>query len=211
VRIGAGALPRAVAAALVAAPLAGGAPTPSSPPAIGGFPGYNSKLTCKPGAWSADAETFTYEWLYAGSDSAFATTQTYRPDASKVGYNIVCRVTAIDAAGDPAVASSPPVRIGPGRTTLKLDVKKVQHKKVTIAGQAGPHAAVKGAAIVAYRVESDGLHQLFGKLTLKPNGRFKLVAPDVAGKNRYKVNFNPAQPSIWQLVSKTVKVTLKRR
>ncbi|MEA2467907.1 MAG: hypothetical protein QOJ57_2033, partial [Thermoleophilaceae bacterium] len=152
----------AVTAALVAAPLAGGAPTPSAPPSISGFPGYQSKLTCNPGTWSADAQSFTYEWLYDGSDSAFAITQTYRPDASKVGYNIVCRVTATDAAGDVAVAGSAPVRIGPGRTTIKLKARKVQHRKVTLSGRVGPRAAVKGAGIVAYRVESDGLHQLFG-------------------------------------------------
>jgi hypothetical protein len=200
----------AAATALVAVPLATGAPTSSAPPKIDGFPGYLSKLTCNPGTWSPDAQSFAYEWRYDGSDTAFATTRTYRPDASKVGYNIVCVVTATDAAGDPATAASPPARIARGRTTIKLKAKKVQHRKVTLTGTVGPRAAVKQASIVAYRVERDGLHQLFGKETLKANGKFKIVAPDEAGKNTYKVNFNP-EPSIWELVSKTIKVTLKRR
>jgi hypothetical protein len=210
-RITALAVAAAATATLVAAPLAGGAPTPSSPPSISGYPGYQSKLTCKPGTWSADAHSFTYEWLYASNSSPIAATQTYRPDASKVGYDIVCRVTATDAAGDPAVATSAPVRITQGRTTLKLNVRKVQHKKITITGRIGPRAAVKGASIVAYRIESDGLHQLFGKETLKPGGKFKIVAPDIPGRHKYKVNFNPQEPSIWQFASKTIKVNLKRR
>jgi hypothetical protein len=211
IRAASSALAIAAAAALAASPLATGAPTVQKPPSIDGFPAYFSKLTCNAGAWTADAQSFAYEWRYDGSDTAFATTQTYRPDASKVNYNIVCVVTATDASGERTSAASPPVRIGPGRTKIRLKAKRVQHRKVTLTGTVGPRPAVKGAGVVAYRIESDGLHQLFGKQTLKPNGKFKIVAPDEPGKHRYKVNFNPADPSIWTFSSKTVKVTLKRR
>jgi hypothetical protein len=211
IRAASSALAIAAAAALAASPLASGAPTVQKPPSIDGFPAYFSKLRCNAGAWTADAQTFAYEWRYDGSDTAFATTQTYRPDASKVGYNIVCVVTATDASGDPASAASPAVRIGPGRTTMKLRARRVQHRKVTLSGTVGPRAALKGAGIVAYRIEPDGLHQLFGKQVLKPNGRFRIVAPDEPGKHTYKVNFNPAEPSIWQFASRMVKVTLRRR
>jgi hypothetical protein len=201
----------AFAAALLAAPLAAGAPTSSGPPSISGYPGYMSKLTCKQGSWSADAQSFSYEWLYDPTGPVVATTQTYRPDASKVGHRIACRVTATDGAGEQAAATSPSVLIGRGRTTMTLRAKKVQHKKVTLSGKVGPRAAVVGASVVAYRVEPIGLVQLFGKTTLKPNGNYKIVAPDIPGKHRYKVNFNPRDPSIWLFSHRFAKVNLKRR
>jgi len=183
--------------ALAIVPLALAASTPS----IDGYPGYNSVLTCK-----SDAQNAEYAWAYATNGSTFAAGKTWRVDAPRVGYDVICQVTA-----DGATTNSAPVRIGQGRTTIKLKAKKVQHKKVTITGRVGPKAAIKGAGIVAYRIESDGDHQLFGKETLKANGQIKIVAPDIPGKHTYKVNFNPKDPSLWQLKSAKVKLRLKKR
>lgn len=198
------------AAAMGLASVAAGAPTSASPPSIKGYPGYNSVLTCQPGSWSADAKSFDYEWLYTSNGTVFAGGQTYRVESGRIGYDIACRVTAKDAGGDPASATSASVRTTAGRTKIVVSAKKVQHRKVTITGRVGPKAAVKGAQVVAYRVERDGLFQLFGKNTLKASGKFKIVAPDEPGKNRYKVNFNPAEPSLWQFSHATVKVRLKK-
>lgn len=198
-------------AALAVVSVAGGARTSSAPPSIAGFPGYNSVLTCKEGTWSADAQTFEYAWAYAANGSTITTGRTWRVDAPRVGHDVVCQVTAKDGTGAGTSATSAPVRIGPGRTTISLKAEKVQHKKVTITGKAGPKAAVKGASIVAYRVESDGLHQLFGKATLKASGQIKIVAPDIPGKHTYKVNFNADEPTLWQPASAKVKVRLKKR
>ena len=201
-----------ISAALVlaVAPLAAGQPASTSPPAIKGYPGYNSVLTCDPGGWTG-AQQLDYEWLYAGNNpNVFATGPKYRVEASRVGYDIACRVTATDSGGAQASATSPSVRTGPGRTTIVLKAKKVQHGKVKLTGKVGPRAAVEGAGVVAYRVESHTLFQLFGKTVLRPSGRFRIVAPDKPGKNKYKVNFNPAEPSLWQFAHATVKVRLKK-
>jgi hypothetical protein len=192
-------------AALVVVPVAGGAPTSSSPPSIAGFPGYNSVLTCSPGTWSADATSFEYAWQYAANGAVIASGKTWRVDAPRVGYDVVCQVTS-----GGTVATSAPVRIGRGRTTISLNADKVQHKKVTLTGTVGPKAAVKRASVVGYRIEPDGLHQLFGKTTLK-GGKFKIVAPDIPGKHTYKVNFNAGDPSLWDPASAKVKVRIKKR
>jgi hypothetical protein len=208
-------------AALVAAPLAGGAPTSQSRPTIEGHPGYKSKLTCKPGDWSADAKTFSYEWGlydgYAGSYNGYfrATDQTFR--VREVGRDVVCRVTAKDAAGEETVAYSTPVHTVTGRTSIKVKAKKVQHgPKVTLTGTIKPRGALDKTAaarrdeIVAYRVEKDGLFQLFGKETLTASGKFKIVAEDTPGKHRYKVNFNPSDLG-WAFAHGFVRVNLKPR
>jgi hypothetical protein len=198
-------------AALAGVSVAGGAPSSSAPPSISGFPGYNSLLTCKDGSWSSDAQTFEYAWAYAANGSTIATGKTWRADAPRVGYDVVCQVTAKDGSGAGTSASSAAVRIGPGRTTIVLKAKKVQHRKVTLTGKVGPKAAVKGASVVGYRIEPDGLHQLFGKTTLKPGGQFKIVAPDIPGRHTYKVNFNAGEPTLWQPASAKAKVRIKKR
>jgi hypothetical protein len=196
--------------ALVAAPLAGGAPTSQSPPTISGYPGYHSTLTCNPGKWSPEAESYGYEFGYMGY---FRATRTYK--VTEVGRDIVCRVTAKDASGEETVATSAPVRTVTGRTSIKVRAKKVQHRgKVTLTGTVKPRgpldktAAQRADEIVAYRVEKDGLHQLFGKETLTAKGKFKIVAADDPGKNRYKVNFNPSDLR-WAFAHGFVTVRLK--
>jgi hypothetical protein len=195
---------------LVIAPLAGGAPTSQSPPTISGYPGYHSTLTCDHGRWSPDAVSYAYEFGYMGY---FRATQTYR--VTEVGRDIVCRVTAKDASGEETVATSAPVHTVVGRTSIKVKAKKVQHgPKVTLAGTIKPRgaldktAAQRAGELVAYRVEKDGLHQLFGKETLTATGKFKIVAEDEPGKNRYKVNFNPSDLR-WDFAHGFVKVRLK--
>ena len=198
-------------AALVAAPIAGGAPTSQSPPTISGYPGYQSTLTCNPGKWSPEADSYGYEFGYMGY---FRATRTYR--VTEVGRDIVCRVTAKDASGEETVATSAPVHTVVGRTSIKVKAKKVQHKKVTLTGTIKPRgaldktAAQRAGEIVAYRVEKDGLHQLFGKETLTAKGKFKIVAEDEPGKNRYKVNFNPSDLR-WNFAHGFVNVRLKAR
>jgi hypothetical protein len=199
-------------AALIAAPLAGGAPTSQSPPTISGYPGYKSTLTCKPGNWSPDTKSLAYEFGYMGY---FRASQTYQ--VTEVGRDVVCQVTAKDASGEETVATSAPVRTVPGRTSIEVKAKKVQHgAKVTLTGTVKPRGALDKTAadrtreIVAYRVEKDGLHQLFGKETLTAKGKFKIVAEDDPGKHRYKVNFNPSDLR-WAFAHGFVKVTLKAR
>jgi len=61
---------------------------------------------------------------------------------------------------------------------------------------------------VANRVERDGLYQLFGRTRLDNRGRFSIVAPDQPGRNRYKVNFNPNEVSLWEFASAFKRVRL---
>jgi hypothetical protein len=207
----------ALGAALVAAPLAAGAPTSLSSPGTSGLPRYHGKLTCSQGNWSPDAQSFSYSWQYAGGGSEVATGPTLRPEAYLIGHDVVCVVTATDASGGSTSASSQPVRITPGRTTMRLKAKKVQHKKVTLTGRVGPKEAVRKsdrgttASLVGYRVNKGSLTQLFGKETLKKNGRFKIVAPDEPGKHTYKVDFYASEPGLFEHSERTVTVTLKKR
>lgn len=201
-----------VVTALVAAPLAGGAPTSQSPPKISGYPGYQSKLTCDPGRWSSDTKSLAYEFGYMGY--VLATDQTWQ--VTEIGRDVVCRVTATDASGEKTVATSPPVHTVVGRTQVKVRAKQVQHgAKVTLTGTIKPRGALDKTAadrereIVAYRVQKDGsLLQLFGKEVLTAKGRFKIVAEDDPGKHRYKVNFNPSDLR-WDFAHGFVKVRLK--
>jgi hypothetical protein len=201
-------------AALLAAPLAGGAPTSQSPPKISGYPGYQSTLTCDHGTWSPDAVSYAYEFGYMGYFRA--TGKTYR--VTEVNRDIVCRVTAKDASGEETVATSAPVHTLVGRTSIKVKAKKVQHgAKVTLTGTIKPRGALDKTAaqrqdeIVAYRVQKDGsLLQLFGKESLTAKGKFKIVAEDDPGRHRYKVNFNPSDLR-WDFAHGFVTLTLKKR
>jgi hypothetical protein len=203
------------AAVLGSAAIALAAPTSSAPPTIEGKPAYASELTCKPGSWSSDAVNFSYAWLTGAYQ--LATGQTWKPTPSDIGRQVRCRISAVDAAGATTNADSSAVTITTGATTLTLSVKKTQKKKLTLAGRFGPKDAFaptfvgSSGELVAYRVEKDGLHQLFGKETRDATGTFKITAVEPFGKHTYKINFNPTEPSLWTPQSKTVKVTIKRK
>jgi hypothetical protein len=193
------------------------APVSASPPTVTGKFAYGSTLKCEPGSWSPDAVSFSYAWFVGGLQRA--TGQTWSPDASSVNYQAYCAVTATDAAGASATANSAAQQVTPGITSIKLATKKSQKKKLVIAGRVGPAAALPSAAaarngtVVAYRVDKIGLYQLFGRYSVDKKGKFKmtLAKPDKIGTFTYKVNFNPPEPSLWQLNSTTIKIKLKRK
>jgi hypothetical protein len=79
-------------------------PTVSGPLEVGG------KLTCQQGTWTGtEPIVFTYQWLKNGSSAGMG------PDFSVVredeGQSLTCEVTASNASGIPATASSPSVKI----------------------------------------------------------------------------------------------------
>lgn len=209
----------ACVAVLVGVQAAGGAPAPpSKAPAISGYPGYRSLLTCRPGSWGADAASFAYSWHRSYDGAVLAHGRRYRPGVEALDQTIFCRETAADGAGAATSSDSAPVRIGRGRTTIRLKADSPQHGgTVKLTGKVGPPEAIKPqsrgrqrGSVVAYRDEGNALYQLFGKYRLDNKGRFSITAPDKPGRNLYKVNFNPNEVSLWEFASASRKVTLKR-
>ncbi len=75
-------------------------------PAVEGLPAYREKLTAWPGVWSPAAVAYAYQWLRDGVPLAGATTASYRPALEDVGHAISVTVTATEATGAQAAASS---------------------------------------------------------------------------------------------------------
>jgi hypothetical protein len=193
------------------------APVSASPPTVTGKFAYGSELKCAPGSWSADAVSFSYAWFAGGVQRA--TGQTWSPDASTINYQAYCAVAATDAGGASTTAQSAAQQVTPGITTIKLTTKKSQKKKLVLTGRVGPAASFPSTSagrndmVVAYRIEKGLNYQLFGKNSVDRKGGFKITVakPPKFGTFTYQINFNPPQPSLWQLNHATVKIKLKRK
>lgn len=74
-------------------------------PAISGLATNGSVLTAFPGVWSQSA-TYTYQWSGNNVDISGATGPTYTLQAGQVGQLVRVKVTATNAIGSSAVATS---------------------------------------------------------------------------------------------------------
>jgi hypothetical protein len=86
------------------------APANIKRPVIGGQQEVGHTLTCQPGTWSGtEPIVYEYKWLKKGSSVGVgAQFQVVREDE---GQSLTCEVTASNATGIPATASSEPVKI----------------------------------------------------------------------------------------------------
>jgi hypothetical protein len=165
-------LPLAALFALGAAAVA--APTAQQPPTISGEPRYRSVLGCDPGAW-AGAVSFGYRWVTVpGGSFDLGTEQTYTAEASTVGDELYCEVTATDAAGETAKAISEPVTVGPARYVHEATLSSPRSRTIRAQGRVTPRHAATGGSVVLYRPEGGGRFVQLDRKDLKPNGRFTL-------------------------------------
>lgn len=174
----------AAGASAVLAAVAIAAPTVQKPPSISGKPNFDSALTCHKGTWSSDAVHFSYAWTYAGGGPQIATRRTWRADAARLGYGVVCQVTAFDASGASASADSPQVVIAPGISTVRITKIRGAHGSLTVTGVVGPRAALvpskyaKPYIVLDRRLNKTTVTQLTGlKILTNRSGRFKITAP----------------------------------
>ncbi|MGH2893600.1 MAG: hypothetical protein ACRDPM_10100 [Solirubrobacteraceae bacterium] len=203
----------AALSAIVAA-VAAGAPVAGKVPMISGTPAYQQSLTCNRGTWSADTVSFSYAWAISGG-STIASGQTLKVPASAIDYNVVCLVTARDAQGQTTPASSPPVLIAPGISTVKLTKASVSKGVVTVSGVAGSALArTRGpngfSTVVLDRLISGRQYAQIGapRVVRSKNGAFTLSGRDIKGRHLYVVNYDPSQGSDYAPSRATRKLTV---
>jgi hypothetical protein len=174
------------------------APVPGTAPSISGKPNFDSRVTCNPGTWSGGAVSFSYVWTYNGGGPTIATTQKLHAPRTVTDFNILCVVTATDAQGQTASASSPGVVIGAGISTLKITSAKVKQTLVTVSGVGGPGPALErgpagGPYVVLDRVLSKNhFLQLAGpQIVTSRKGKFTISAHDSRGRHTYLLLFVP--------------------
>jgi hypothetical protein len=97
-------------------PPPGSTPTPENkppavgPPAVLRAPWITDRrhlLTCHPGSWSNQPTSLTYGWYFKKGRRKLGSGRTLRVRRALEGHQVVCRVTAANAAGSAAVSSGP--------------------------------------------------------------------------------------------------------
>ncbi len=209
----------AAAIVALAAPAAAAtaAPVSTTPPAIGGAPRFLGTATCDKGAWSGAPVSFTYAWIFGGNPLAAGPRFTLDQPSLMNGLALACQVTATDAGGASATATSAPVKPGLGRVTVRIASIAVKSKgRFTVTGFVGPKALVttyaRGNAVVLYRrVSKTALAQLGPPVTVSRTGRFVAKGTDAAGRRKVIIRFNPGGGAFGLFGSvdtiRTVKVT----
>jgi hypothetical protein len=104
-----------------------GAPTNTAKPTISGTPAVGELLTANNGTWTGGASSFTYQWQRcpAGTTAACvdisgATSKTYTVRTADVGSALRVNVTARNASGSRATATSDPTAIVGSSTTTVI-------------------------------------------------------------------------------------------
>lgn len=94
-------------ATLPAAPAAQpAAPVNITPPAISGTPLPGHELSCSTGAWTGSPSAFAYQWQRAGRPIAGASAARYDVQIADEAQTLTCAVSAANAAGASAPATS---------------------------------------------------------------------------------------------------------
>lgn len=95
------------------APVTGGMPVNQTLPTIDGTAQQDNLLLADPGTWSGNPTSYSYQWRRCDpgnssscTDIADATDDFYFPTPEDVGYRLVVRVIATNAAGDSGPADS---------------------------------------------------------------------------------------------------------
>jgi hypothetical protein len=86
-------------------------PVNTGRPAITGTPRAGRPLLCSSGIWSGTPATYRYQWYRDGTPLAGATSATYTVQTLDEGSTLTCGVTASNAAGAGAPATSSPVAV----------------------------------------------------------------------------------------------------
>jgi hypothetical protein len=146
-------------------------------------------------------------WTTDVQSGALGTQQTLRvPDV--IGYPVSCTVTATDASGATATATSAGVTVAAGLTSVKIKRVHTGPDRITITGQVGPRASArskgkKGSVALGIKQGKGGFLELSDSNGyVKPNGDFTISA-DTSGRARYAILYYPASNLYQQLTVQT--------
>jgi hypothetical protein len=204
------------ATAAVAVPVALAAPVSTTPPSIRGKVAFGETVGCDPGQWSG-AVTFRYDWIVNGSSRgsgrAFAIDDPYYK-----GYPLACQVTATDAAGESATASSPGAQPGLGTITVRdVRFRAARRGRIVVTGKLGPRAMLRrwgGAEVILRRNvpgrKDNAFFQLSDAVAAKQDGSFRVVGIDAPGKWAIHLDVIPDAIQLYDAPRVTRKVTVSR-
>jgi hypothetical protein len=102
-------LPPGALAALLLAPVSASAQQPLTnltPPVVTTDPVFAHRVAVTPGTWSAEPVGYAYQWLRDGQPIAGADRRAYRPVIPDIGHRLSVLVTATDAGGGLATATT---------------------------------------------------------------------------------------------------------
>ena len=108
------------------------APVNTAKPTISGTPRVGEELTASNGTWTGGATSFTYQWQHCTSSTTCAnvdgaTARTYGVRSADVGNTLRVAVTAHNASGSTATASSDQTATVTGNTTTVVTTVRGNH------------------------------------------------------------------------------------
>ena len=110
----------------------GSAPTNTAKPTISGTPTVGQELSTSNGTWTGGVSSFTYQWQRCTSSTSCAdvdgaTARTYGVRSADVGNTLRVAVTAHNASGSTATASSDQTATVTGNTTTVVTTVRGNH------------------------------------------------------------------------------------
>ncbi|MCU0307047.1 MAG: hypothetical protein MUE51_04615 [Thermoleophilia bacterium] len=197
-----GALALTVLAAVPAAALA--APAATQAPSIPTTIRFGETVRCAQGTWSGSPVAFRYSWVFQGTERASGPTLAVTDPYYRYGVPLTCVVTATDAAGQSASATSNGVIPGQGVPRVQVTQVRALPKGVveirgrvsspgTREGLLGPRATVTITVPVGPRT----ITQLGGPVRVDSRGRFRVRAVDGPGRRAVTVRFTSESFSLW--------------
>jgi hypothetical protein len=173
------------------------APVNTAKPAISGSPVVGEVLTTTTGTWTGGARTYTYQWQRCPAGAATAcvniagaTNRTYTVRTADVGSSLRVNVTARNASGSTATATSDLTTVVGGNTTTVVTTTTtpvpVVNRAPTLSLLSAKRVGVK--VYVRYRVcdDSPGSISILGRETkqgLSGRHRFAVTGCGVRSRN----------------------------
>lgn len=206
----------AAAAAAIAAPAAAvAAPASTAAPSVRGTLAFGQTVRCDPGSWSGDPVSFAYDWVVNGSSRG--TGQTFAiDDAYYRAYPVACQVTATDAGGATAVATSPAAQPALGRPKVTVTrFVALPRGRILATGKVTPASITTrwggGSVVLRRNVPRRGgaFFQLSDSTSIKRDGSFRVVGSDAPGRWKIRLDFIPAAISLWEApgVTRTLRIS----
>lgn len=214
-------LHRRVASTLVVALAAGAtaaaaAPVAVTPPSIPPVISFGTTVACDPGTWSGAPVSYSYAWVFNGSTRATGPRLAVTDPYYRYGVPLTCVVTATDAAGAQASASSAGVFPSAGTTSLRiLSVRVLSRGRIVVRGQVLPRTSVVGLlgardqVVLTRTLGARANLQLSVPTPVDARGRFTVRGTDRAGRSRIAVTYTPDATQLWNqaFARRTVIVT----
>ncbi|MDO8212906.1 hypothetical protein [Conexibacter sp. CPCC 206217] len=202
-------------AALAAPSIAAAAPVSTAPPSIRGTLAFGQTVRCDPGQWSGAPTAFTYDWMLNGSSRGSGPTFAI-DDPYFTAYPLACQVTATDATGATAVASSAAATPRPGTAKIVVSRFVAQRRgRILATGKITPAAIGRrwdGGSVVLRRNvpgRRDGASfQLSDPTPIRRDGSFKVIGADAPGRWQIRLDFVPAALNLWSTPEVVKRLTI---